>query len=397
MRLLIQFNDETLTDFRWALCEEAESSAALVWQFAEADELGTIGAQNPHPVILVIPQQCVYLTQVELPEKASRQLLGAIEYQIEDKLAQDVESQHFAIGDPRQNPISVAVVSREIMDRCMQLAHSSGLRLASILPELYLCPWQGDGVALTEGHDGCLLRYGDYRGLKCNAQALPAMLALVRREVEFERIRFYADEAEETPSLDGFEVERIALTDVRPGFADAPLIDLQQRDYQLASPWLNLARVWKWTALLIAALLVVFSYNRAVALQALENELADLRQQQYELLEPYLPEASGPDDNLKGLLIERMRELQASQSEQGFLQMMVEFTRARSAHPDVRISRISYQGNRLSFDISSSKLNDIESLLASVQKLGVDAKLEALSIKPDQSSGRLVMQGGGDG
>ena len=396
MRLLIQFTDETLTDFRWALCDELEGSAALVWQFAAADELAAVGAQNPHPVILVIPQQCVYLTQVELPEKASRQLLGAIEYQIEDKLAQDVESQHFALGDTRANPVSIAVVSRDIMDRCLQLAQSAGLRLTRIFPEMFLCPWDGNGVALTEGHEGYLLRYGDYRGLKCNAQALPAMLDLVRRDIEVERIRFYADEAEEAPVLDGIDVERISLAEVRPGLIEAPAIDLQQRDYQLSSPWLSLARLWKWTAVLAAALLIVFSYNRAVALQELENELAGLRQQQFELLQPYLPDASGPDDNLKGLLIDRMNQLQANQREQGFLQLMVEFTRARSAFPDVEVSRISYQGDRLSFDISSNKLNNIEALLASVQKLGVDAKLESLSIKPDQSSGRLVMQGGGD-
>ena len=396
MRLLIQFTDAELADFRWSACDEEQGSAALDWQFASVAELATLAAQHPYPVIVVIPQQCVYLTQVELPERASRQLLSAIEYQVEDRLAQDVESLHFAIGNTRENPVSIAVVSRDIMDRCVQLSQSAGLRLSRILPELFLCPWDGSSVALTEGHDGCLLRYGDYRGFKCNAQALPAMLELVRRDVEIERIRFYAGEAEEAPVFDGIEVERIPLAEVRPGFLEAPAIDLQQRDYQLSSPWLSLARVWKWTAVLAAALLIVFSYNRAVALQELENELAGLRQQQFELLEPYLPEASGPDDNLKGLLIDRMKQLQANRSEQGFLQLMVEFTRARSAFPDVAVSRIGYQGDRLSFDISSDKLNDIEALLASVQKLGVDARLEALSIKPDQSSGRLVMQGGGD-
>jgi general secretion pathway protein L len=396
MRLLIHFTDETLTDFRWALYDEAEGSAAFVWQFAGEDELAAVAAQNPHPVIVVIPQQCVYLTQVELPEKASRQLLGAIEYQVEDRLAQDVESQHFALGDTRENPISIAVVARDIMDRCVQLAQSRGLRLARILPEVFLCPWDGDGVALTEGHDGCLLRYGNYRGLKCNAQALPAMLQLVSRDIEVGRIRFYAGEGEESPSLEGFEVERVGLDAVRPGFVDAPVIDLQQRDYQLTSPWRNLARAWKWTAMLAAALLVAFAYNKAVALQELEGELVAIKQQQYELLAPYLPDASGPGDDLKRMLIERMRQLQANERERGFLQLMVEFTRARGAFPELQISRIGYQDNRLSFDISSSKLNDIEALLASVQKQGVDARLEALSIKPEQSSGRLVMTGGGD-
>jgi len=392
MRLLIQFTDDGLSDFRWAVFDETTGSAAFDWQLAAEGELAALAAQHPHPLILVIPQQSVYLTQVELPEKASRQLLGAIEYQVEDRLAQDVESQHFALGDVRRNPIAVAVVARTIMDRCMLLAQTHGLRLSQVIPELFLCPWSGEGVSLTAGHDGWLLRYDDYRGLKCNTAALPAMLELIGREVEFERIRCYG----EPPELDGFTLERYPLEEARPGFVDAPLIDLQQRDYQLSSPWLGLARAWKWVGLMLFLLVAVFAYNRAVALQQLEGELGEIRQQQYELLRPYLPAASGPDDDLKGMLIERIKQLRASRQEQGFLTLMLEFVRSREKFPDIEVSRIGYQAGRLSFEISSQKLNDIESLLASVKQRGVQARLESLNIKPEQSSGRLVMEGGGD-
>ena len=396
MRLLIQFADDTLTDFRWANFEESSGSAEMVWQAAGEGDLPAVASQNPYPVIIVIPQQCVYLAQVELPEKASRQVLGAIEYQVEDQLAQDIESQHFALGNTSENPISIAVVSRSIMERCMELAQRHGLRLIHVIPELFLCPWPGSGVVLTEGYGGCLLRYGTYRGLKCHAQALPAMLELVKRDIDIDNIRFYASELEPTPELEGYTLERQALNSVKPGFVEAPLIDLQQREYQLASKWRGLARVWKWIGLLFAALLLIGGYNKAVALQELEQELADIKQQQYELLKPYLPETASPDANLKKLLIERMKQLQANQQEQGFLKLMLEFTRARSAYPGIEISRIGFQGKRLSFDITSKQLTDIEALLESVKKLGVNAKLENLSIKPEQSSGRLVLEGGGN-
>lgn len=147
---------------------------------------------------------------------------------------------------------------------------------------------------------------------------------------------------------------------------------------------------------MVLLLLAAFTYNRAVALQQLEHELDEIRQQQYELLQPYLPAASGPNDDLKRMLIERIKQLRASRQEQGFLQLMLEFVRAREKFPDIEISRVGYQGDRLSFDISSSKLNDIEALLASVKQRGVQAKLESLNIKPELSSGRLVMEGGGD-
>ena len=396
MRLLIQFNDGELGDFRWALFDESIGGAALEWQAAAAGELAAVASAQPHPVVMIIPQQCVYLASVVLPEKAGRQVLSAIEFQVEDQLAQDIESQHFALGDTSQNPVSLAVVSRAIMARCMDLAQSQGLRLVQVIPELFLCPWTGEDVALTEGHEGYLLRYGDYRGLKCSAPALPAMLEMVKRDVIFERIRFYAGELEQTPELEGYEVERHALASVNPGFVDAPLIDLQQREYQLASKWHGLARAWKWIALLFAGLLALGAYNKVMALNQLERELADIRQQQFVLLQPYLPAGTAPDANLKKLLIGRMKELQANQAGRGFLQLMLEFTRARAAHPDIQIARVNFQGNRLSFDISSKQLNAIEALLASVKQRGVNAKLESLNIKPELSSGRLVLEGGSD-
>lgn len=394
MRLLIQFNDEELGDFRWATCDEATASAEFDWNVAGESELASVAAQHPHPVIVIIPQQCVYLAQVELPEKVSRQVLSAIEFQVEDQLAQDIESQHFALGDTAENPVSIAVVSRTIMERCMGLAEKHGLRLIQVIPELFLCPWPGEGVALTAGLDGCLLRYGKYRGLKCHPQALPAMLALVGQEVEIERIRYYADELESIPGLEGYQLDQQALNTIKPGFVDAPLIDLQQREYQLASKWHGLARAWKWIALLFAGLLLIGGYNKAVALQALERELADIKQQQYELLKPYLPGDVSPSDNLKKRLVERMKQLQISQQEQGFLPLLLEFTRAREKFQNIEISQIGFQGKRLRFDINSKQLNDIEALLEAVKKRGVNASLENLNIKPEQSSAWLVLQGG---
>jgi type II secretory pathway component PulL len=142
-------------------------------------------------------------------------------------------------------------------------------------------------------------------------------------------------------------------------------------------------------------LLVLTGYNKAVALQALERELDELRQQQYALLQPHLPGIS-PQDNLKKALIERMKQLQLGRDEQGFLPLLVEFTRARDKFPEVDITRIAYQGKQLVFDISSSQLEKIETLLETVKKQGVDAELVSLNIKPEQSSGRLVLHGGDD-
>jgi type II secretion system protein L len=394
-RLLIQFLSDELTDFRWANIDEEEQSADIGWQLATEDELAQIASQYPNPAILIIPQECVYLAHMDVPVRAGRQLLSAIEYQIEDQLARDIESQHCALGDTSVNPVAIAVIERSIMERCMALAQANLLRLRHVIPELFLSPWPGEGIVLFPGYDGYLLRYGAYRGLKCSAQALPAMLDLIKQEVQFDSITCFTADTEALPEIDAYPLEQRSLSEVRCGFTNAPIIDLQQRDFQQSSAWRGLAKSWKWIALLLAGLLVIGSYNKAVALQALEQELADLKQQQYALLKPYLPSVS-PEDNLKKALIARMRQLQLGRDEQGFLPLLVEFTRAHEKFPDVEITRIAFQGKELVFDISSSQLEQIETLLETVKTQGVAAELVSLNIKPEQSSGRLVLRGGND-
>jgi general secretion pathway protein L len=395
-QLLIQFADAELDSFRWAAFDAQEGSLEIDWQSGNEADLSSITSQNSYPVVLLIPQQCVYLTQVVLPEKAGRQLLAAIEYQIEDQQAQDIESQHFALGDTSENPISIAVVEKSIMDRCFALSRSYGLRLSQIIPELFLCPL-GENACLISGYDGWLLRLGPYRGFKCISATLPTMLELVKRDHNFDSIQCFVSETEDLPIIESITMERHDTTIVQPGFVGAPCIDLQQREYQMSSRWRGLGKVWKSVGLFLAALLVFTVYNKAIALQQLDAELTDIKQQQYRLVQPVLPADTGPDDNFKKLLIDRMKQLQAGQGEQGFVQLLAEFTSIKSQYPDVRITRIGYQNKRLNIDISDQKLQNIEALQNNLVKKGVNAKLENLSIKPDLISARLVLKGDNDG
>ena len=43
-RLLIQFDDDSIGDFRWARQDDTNASAAIAWQPASEDELGAVAA-----------------------------------------------------------------------------------------------------------------------------------------------------------------------------------------------------------------------------------------------------------------------------------------------------------------------------------------------------------------
>lgn len=394
-RLLLNFADRELNDFRWAVEDPASQASPLEWQYANASELAAVTAAHRIPVVILIPQQCVLMTSVDLPQKPSRQIIAAIGYQVEDRLAQDVDSQHFALGDTSVNPVQVVVVEKAIMKRCLELCDEHDLRLAQIIPELFLCPWSESTIRIIDGYQGLLLRYDQFLGFSCARETLPDMLKLIKQQGEINEIIYYAASEQDTEGSPVEIFDPDIITRPMPAFTllDTAVIDLQQREFQPSSAWKEIARPWKWIAIIAGVLTLSFAYNKAIALQQLESDLNDIEAKQYQLVKPYLPVSTGPDADLKKILINQLKQQQSSQVEIGFLSMLVKFSDARVAFKSVEVSRISYQKEQLNIDLQSSQLSDIEALQVAVEKQGIKARLQDLNIRPDLISGRLVLSG----
>ncbi|MEM7564288.1 MAG: hypothetical protein AAF353_14730, partial [Pseudomonadota bacterium] len=199
------------------------------------------------------------------------------------------------------------------------------------------------------------------------------------------------------PEIENIETQYHGLSDAFVGFANGPVIDLQQREFQLSSRWRSLAKAWKWIGIILAIFLTIGAYNKAVALQALESELNEIKSMQYQLVKPYLPAKTTADDNLKKLLINRMKALQTDEGDQGFINLLSEFTQVRKTKTSIEVTRISFQGEKLRVDINDQQLKNIEAVQQELVKKGIRATLENLNIKPDLISARLVMEGGAGG
>ena len=395
-RLIVRFHDSTLDDLSWAIDQIDGSSVAVKWLHGSEPQLAEL-AKSHSEVVLVIPQQDVYLTSYEIPDKASRQVLSSIEYQIEDQLAQDVERQHFAIGDQSSNPVMIAVLDKSIMQSCIDLIRKHGLVVTQIVPEIFLCPWAGiaGDVNLIESHEGVILRYGDNQCIKCRPQLCETMLDLIADEQDIGTVNYYLQQPESYQSM---KVEKYPgafnqLTTEHLHVASSGCINLLQRQFQKTSAWSKLMHAWKWVLGLLVLLMAVTSYNKAIALQQLEGQLSQIKTSQYELLKNYLPAGISQTDNLKNELIELLKQSQSGDEEVNFLELLRRFTKAKASYSSVIIGKIGYQNKRLSIDITSNQLNQLESLLEAIESTGQAAKLENLNIKPDIISGQFILDG----
>ena len=400
-RLFLRFHDDSFDGFDWCIVDAEAPVTHLSWRNSSESELKALLSEHVMPTVVVIPQQLVYLTEFELPEKASRQILASIEFQIEDQLAQDTELQHYALGEQRDNKVPIAVVEQAVMQSCQSLIEKYGIRVVQIIPELFLCPWfDGEGdVSLIECQQGVILRYGEYQGLKCKLDVLNSMLNLVNRQTPITQVNCFIDDelAIDALNISKYESNAKPLNTTSLDLEKISTINLQQRQFQASSNWLKMLDVWKSVAAVILVIFVVTGFNRVVALQDMEAELDAIRASQYELVKEYVGPRVTKSANLKKELIKLLQENSDGQKGADFISLLLDFSQARAAFESIQIVKISYQKLRLSVDISSQKLNDVEALHAALNAKGLSAKLEKLNIKPELISGQFILEAGNNG
>jgi general secretion pathway protein L len=120
---------------------------------------------------LVVPTADVLFTEVELPAKGAVKAQQIVPFALEEQLAADIETLHFAIGRRIESTgrTTVAVVTRELMNGWIAGLAAVGLAPDFIGAEAALLPDNpGHTVAMLDGDMLCLRRAGQ------GALALPA-------------------------------------------------------------------------------------------------------------------------------------------------------------------------------------------------------------------------------
>ena len=90
------------------------------------------------PVIVLLPATETLTTVVGLPMRAGNKLNAALPYALEEQVAVDVDTMHFAAGDKRESGMRpVAAVAREQLDRWLEQLEEAGITPWKMVPETY--------------------------------------------------------------------------------------------------------------------------------------------------------------------------------------------------------------------------------------------------------------------
>jgi type II secretion system protein L len=205
--ILVRFDpDSDWREARWLVCD---ADGALGSE--RRDALETIAAECAgRPIIGLLPGAVVLATRAALPRASRNKRLQALPYALEDQLAADPETLHFALGRERDDgSCEVEIVARELIESVLARCRSAELTLAALHADAAcIAPKPGDLQVWIDGDD-MHVRHPDGRRQTLPAQDLLAAVRLTGIETQTDGVlglRVYGDAIEAPTTLATLDV-----------------------------------------------------------------------------------------------------------------------------------------------------------------------------------------------
>lgn len=319
-------------------------------------------------VVVLVPSADVRLTSVELPARQAAKVLQAAPFALEDQLADDIDTLHFALGARAADGAwPVAVVSRERIDGWLAFLTQQGLHPDALIPDVLALPVPPEQqFSLLVDGDEVIVRTGVGGGFVCQRADLELCLqiadperqrmlrAIVPRDQDFDPSTLpWAVEA-----LHGFAHPLQALLqNLRPEQA----IDLLQGAYSRRQDWLRLWQPWRLSAVLAGLVLFAGAALHAVQAYRIGQELETqnlANAQRYQAIFP----AETRIVDLQAQLDQQLARLGGGGAGPAFLGLMSVTADAMAAVPGLTLQTLQFRDSALYVGLSAQNLQALEQL-----------------------------------
>jgi general secretion pathway protein L len=392
------------------------------WLLAGAEGQPLSGVQNSslaeaaaasatRQVCVLVPSGDVLCTDVELPVKGGTRLLQVVPYALEEQLATDVETLHFAVGARVGNTSrsAVAVVARTLIDEWMTSLKAHGIEPQVLCAESALLPVNpGHGVLWADGDLLCVRRADGSSPLALPlgtiADAMevaypdPAVLTAEhlllyvkpadwqRRSAEFEALR------SRVASLKVQLLNSGALPLLAPQLGGGAHINLLQGSYARHSSLGSQAARWRLAAVLAAVLIALHVSGQALSLMQLKRAERGLDDSLRSLAATTLPGDSGTGD-VRARVQQRLASADVPGS--GFLGALGTLARAVSSVSGASVQALSFRDGVLELRLHANDAESLERVNQAIAGAGWRAELTSGAPAASGYEGRIQMHGGG--
>jgi general secretion pathway protein L len=413
----------------WLLIRLAREPAAPA-SWLVADGAGRIVFREQHGALLeaavlapgrrvcaLAPAADVLLTEADVPVKSGMKAQQVVPFALEEQLAEDVESLHFALGRRASESarMPVAVISRALLEGWLAELEAAGLKPEAVFAESELAPINpGQAVAVLEGYDAIVRPPGALpvtMPIDALAEALdlahPAAEAVIATEPPpGSGLVLYTGPAEWhqhqriVESLrDRFDGIKVQLLTEGPlalyaqrlaAAASGGAINLLQGAYAPASSLGSGWRVWRVAAILLVALVALHAAGSATALMSLTRAERAVNVAIEQTFRAAMPGEHNAIDAQRRMA-QRLASLRGGDSS-GLLAALGALAEARAGSGDTAIRALQFHGGALDLVLTAPNAESLDRLSQSLRANGWQAELTSGNTSGSHYEGRIEIK-----
>ena len=368
--------------------EGTRRSSPFAGTLAEA----AAGVQG-RPVIVLVPATEALTTTVDLPIRGGARLLAALPYALEEQIATDVETMHFAAGDKRESGRRpVAAISREALESWLEQLEEVGIHPWKVIPETYgLARIPGTMSVLVD--DDCVL-FNDGEDLEFALDGAKPSDALVASDHLAEHsddappeqsghLVVYCSAADEERlshdwialrhelhSVDVNLLQDGALPRLAVTVASGAGVNLLQGRYGPKADYGSWLRPWSRAAMLLATLVIVGFGAKAADYWRLSQEEAALQAQFASAFQQIRPANNSEILDPVAAVNSIKRSLGTSTTTPVFLASLSVLAAALVSNDDVDVEAVSYRAGVIDVRITSPDVETVGNIQKAVSASG---------------------------
>jgi general secretion pathway protein L len=360
-------------------------------------------------VAVLVPAADVLCLEVELPVRSGARAAQLVPFALEEQLATDVETQHFAVAPAStRGRTAVAVVARTLLEEWLARLATAGLRPELLCADAALMPRiAGHTVALLEG-DTLIFSDGEQDerlALSAPPGGFASALAIaLGDELASTQLLFHANatdwqrrqaEVEATrPQLAGLKVQLLgsgALPWLAAQLPTARPVNLLQGAYAprtaLGGGWSR----WRIAATLAAALVLLHAGSRLYSLWSLGRSERELDARIAAIAGPLLPAGAS---SVRRVLEPRLLEAQAQGGRSGLLPALQVLAQSMNGVSGAQLRALDFRDGALQLKVRASDAQSLDRINQGLRAAGWQAQLVSGAANGDAYEGNIQLRGG---
>jgi general secretion pathway protein L len=398
---------------RWLVCDDDGQVVVnpVSGDLSQATAMGT-----SRRVAVILPASEALVTDSEAPAKSAAKLAQVIPYALEERVADEIENLHFAIGERDANGrVPVVVIQRSRIEARLAELRAAGLNPSAIYSEASLLPaMPGQIIALLDG-DSLTLRSPEgspivvpalsitegfemVLGLQVSAvpglEAAPPGLLLYAGHDEWEAHQNEIDTLRDR--FTGVKVQLLPsgpLNVLAPAAAAGEAVNLLQGALAVTSPHELRWQSWRVAAILAAVLLTLHVGARFFELNRLRKAEATLDLGIEEAFRAAMPGQQSAT-NARRRVEQRLTEVRSGGGGT-LLPALAAIANARSAAPTATIEGITFRDGVLDMRVIAPDASSLNAIGQQLRTSSWQADIMGGTASGDSYRGRLQIRKAG--